>query len=454
MKTTDQQTGRMPEAGGSSGHAHLLPPLKKQDFDRAGKLFTNVSMAMEALWANRLRSLLTMLGIFIGVAGVIGAATMTQGVGANISNSIASLGANMIILSPGTSNSASGATGGRGNVTSSLPSVGTTQSLSPADVQAITTGPTKISDVISVSPVIAQSGTQVIAGNQTWNTTVQGVDISYLSIRSLSVEEGSWLSDIDQQAGKSVAVLGQTVYQQLFADIGKDPLNQSILINHTSYHVIGVLAAQGGASNADNAVYVPSTTALARLKNTGYVDQILVQVDTSDNIPAVQQAITRLLEKQHHITGGMPDDFTITTSTQLLQTFNQQFAQFTALLVGIAAISLTVGGIGIMNIMIVSVTERTREIGIRLSIGAQRQDIRNQFLIEALVLSLAGGAIGLLLGLLLGYGITRAFVVPYVINPISLLLAFGVSASVGVIFGFYPAARAAQLDPIDALRTL
>jgi putative ABC transport system permease protein len=192
-----------------------------------------------------------------------------------------------------------------------------------------------------------------------------------------------------------------------------------------------------------------------RLRNNGYVDQILVQVDDSNTLGTVQQAITSLLEQRHHIRQGMTDDFTLTTSAQVVENFNQTLDLLATLWGGIASISLVVGGIGIMNIMLVSVTERTREIGVRLSLGAGRQDIRNQFLIEALILSLAGGVIGLLLGSLLGYGITVGLLgVPFALTPLTLLLPFVVSASIGIIFGYYPAARASRLDPIEALRSL
>jgi putative ABC transport system permease protein len=463
MQTTDRtrNEARANEAKYSSapgGRPGLLPPLKRQDFDRAGKFGSNVSIAMEALWANRMRTLLTTLGIFIGVAAVIASFTMTQGVGASFTNAITSLGTNMLIITPGTNNKAGGGGGGIGgmaaNRANNLTSSSTVQSLTPADAQAIENGPTRIADVTAVSAVVIAPNTEVISGDQNWGTTAQGVDPSYQSIRNLTIEEGAWFGSEDDQAGRSVAVLGQTVYQQLFADVGQNPLGQTIQIGNSAYRVIGVLQAQGGVASADDVVYVPFTTGMARLKNTGYIDQILVQVDSADNIDAVQQAITSLLEQRHHITKGMADDFNITTSAQLLQTFNQTELILGTLLISIASISLTVGGIGIMNIMLVSVTERTREIGVRMSLGAGRQDIRNQFLIEALTLSLAGGAIGLLLGLLLGFAITSLFKVPFVVTPISLLLPFGVSAAIGIIFGFYPAARAARLDPIEALRTL
>jgi putative ABC transport system permease protein len=463
MQTTDRtrNEARVSEEkspGASQSRSGLLPPLKRQDFDRAGKFGTNVSMAMEALRANRLRSFLTLLGIFIGVAAVIASYTMTQGVGASFTSAIASLGTNLIIITPGTNNKAGGGPGHIGkdatNRTNTLTSSATVQSLTPADVQAIENGPTRIPDVTAVSAVVGAPNTEVIFGDQNWSTTAQGVAPSYQSMRNLTIEEGTWLSTEDDQAGRSVAVLGQTVYQQLFADVGQNPLGQTIQIGTSVYRVIGVLQAQGGEASADDVVYVPFTTAMARLKTTSYVDQIVVQADSANNLDAVQQAITSLLEQRHHIIRGMADDFTITTSAQLLQTFNQEEDILGTLLISIASISLTVGGIGIMNIMLVSVTERTREIGVRMSLGAGRQDIRNQFLIEALTLSLTGGAIGLLLGLLIGFGITRMLALPFVVTPVALLLPFGVSAGIGIIFGFYPAARAARLDPIEALRSL
>jgi putative ABC transport system permease protein len=458
MSTTGQTTETTTTPRPSSNRHSVLPPLRVSDFDRTGKLGSNIAMAVQALWANRLRSFLTLLGIFIGVASVIAAFTMTQGVGASFINTINGMGTNMIIISPGVSNSTSGSSGGGVHpgqrVSSAVPAAGAVQSLTPGDVQAMTTGPTAIPHVTAVSAIVS-TNEQVVAGDQNWNTTVQGVNASFATIRNWNTVEGAWFSSQDDQAAHAVAVLGQTVAQNLFSDVGEDPIGQTIRIGNALYRVVGVLSAQGGASNSDNVVFVPYTSAVERLKNNGYVDQILVQVDSSNNINAVQQAITSLLEQRHHIAKGMADDFTITTSQQLLQTANQSLTLLTALLVGIASVSLTVGGIGIMNIMIVSVTERTREIGIRISIGAQRQDIRNQFLIEALILSLTGGVIGLLLGLVLGYEITQVFfVVPFVVTPVSLLLPFVVSAGIGVLFGFYPAARASRLDPIEALRSL
>ncbi|GAC1436038.1 MAG: ABC transporter permease [Ktedonobacteraceae bacterium] len=416
---------------------NALPQMKGRGFRRGNMIGANFTIAMEALWANKLRSLLTSLGIFIGVAAVIAALTLTQGVGAFINGNISSLGTNVITISPGSSNTR-GAFGGSG----------TTQSLTPADAASLT----KIRHITGVSPIISVNA-QVVYGNQNWNTRVQGVNTSYQSIQGWDIAEGTWFSTTDDRAGRAVTLLGQTVAHSLFDASGIDPVGQTIRIRDQLYRVIGVLAAKGGSFNQDDVVFIPFTTSLTRLKNSNYVDQIEIQVDDASNVNQVQTDLTTILERLHRIPSGSPDDFRAVSSSQLLQTA-QQFSQtLTVLLVGIAAISLTVGGIGIMNIMIVSVTERTREIGIRMSIGARRADIRNQFLIEALVLSLIGGVIGMLIGFLLGFVITKVTGLPFVISLTSVLLPFLVSAAIGVTFGLYPAIRASRLDPIVALRT-
>ncbi len=414
-----------------------LPQMKGRGFRRGTMIGANFTIAMEALWANKLRSLLTSLGIFIGVAAVIAALVLTQGVSSYINSSISGLGTNVITISPGSSSNG-GAFGG----------TGTTQSLTPADAQALT----KIPHVSKVSPIITVNA-QVVYGNQNWNTRIQGVNTSYQDIQSWDMAEGTWFNTADDMAGRAVALLGQTVAHSLFDASGTDPVGKTIRIRDQLYRVIGVLAAKGGSFNQDDVVFIPFTTSLTRLKNSTYVDQIEVQIDDASNASQVQTDLTTILERLHRIPSGSPDDFRAISSSQLLQTAQQFSSLLTYLLVGIAAISLTVGGIGIMNIMIVSVTERTREIGIRISIGARRADIRSQFLIEALALSLFGGIIGMLIGFLLGFVITKAIKLPFVITSTSLLLPFLVSAAIGVTFGLYPAIRASRLDPIVALRT-
>lgn len=440
-------------AASSSIHG-LLPRIRQKDFDQAGKLGSDFSVAWEALRANRLRSLLTTLGIVIGVFSVVSMVTLIEGINVNWTNTLASLGTNMIIIAPGTGNniansglSSNGQVSVNSRLTSALPASETTLSLMPGDATAIM----KIPDVTEVSPVLSIR-TQVIAGNQNWNTRVAGVSANVQDIQNWSIAQGAWFSTRDEQGARSVAVLGQTVSQQLFGTSGQDPIGQRIRIGKQPFRVVGVLATKGGVASADDVVFVPFVTAMVRLKNSTYVDQILVKVDDVNTIDTVQQAITAQLEQRHHILKGNADDFNLTSSKQLLATFNQILSLATALYIIIGGISLTVGGVGIMNIMIVSVTERTREIGIRLSLGAQREDIRNQFLIEALTLSLIGGVIGMVLGGLAGFGITNDLGVPFVVTPTSLLLPFVMSAGVGVIFGLYPAMRAARLDPIEALR--
>jgi putative ABC transport system permease protein len=397
--------------------------------------------AAQALWANRTRSLLTVLGIVVGVGAVIAVVTLTSGTSAQINSRFAGLGTNTLTIAPGATTT--GGVRGPG---------GTRQSLTSDDATALAAVP----HVTGVSPVISLNNAQIVAGGQNWNTRVQGVTPAMQAIGNWSMAEGAWYTDADEQSQSAVAVIGQTIVDNLFTPTGTDPLGQNILISSQTFRVVGTLQQKGavGAANQDDVVFVPFATARARLNNSQFVNQIQVQVDSADNVNNAQAAITLLLEQRHNLpTDGSVDDFTVRSSAQAVQTAQQAEQTLTLLLVGIAAISLVVGGIGIMNIMLVSVTERTREIGIRMAVGARRRDIRNQFLIEAVTLSSIGGAIGISIGLVAGLWLTQSFALPFIFNLVAIVLAFGVAAVVGILFGFYPAVRAARLDPIVALRT-
>ena len=414
-------------------------PSRLQPRGRGVLIGANFRTALKALRANQLRSFLTTLGVIIGVAAVIAIVTLTQGVSVTLNQRLAGLGTNVLTIQSGSA-SRNGAFQGEG----------TAQTLTMSDVQALT----PIPHVANISPVISV-GAQAIYGNRNWNTQVQGVSPSYQSLQNWQLARGAWFSTGDQLGAAPVAVIGQTVVDNLFTPAGIDPIGQTVRINNQLFRVVGTLQSKGssGFGNADDVIFVPSTAAQDRLKNSLYVDQIQIQVDSSTNVAQVQQNVTTTLEKQHHIAAGATDDFRVLNANQLLQTAQQTTTLLTALLVGIAAISLTVGGIGIMNIMLVSVTERIREIGIRMAVGARRSDIRNQFLIEAVVLSAVGGVIGILIGLLAGLGISAGLGLPLVVSPLAILIAFGVAAIIGIGFRLYPAVRAARLDPIVALRT-
>ncbi len=392
----------------------------------------NFESALEALGSNFTRSFLTALGIFIGVGAVVAALTLTQGVSAYVTNQLASLG-NTVIIFPGTSN--------RAGVSQTAQSTLTT-----TDAQDISAIP----HVTSASPFIITSD-QVVYGRQNWSTQIEGVNADLQNIQSWTVAQGTWFSTSDADTGAKVAVLGDTVYHNLFDTSGNNPINQTIRVRDQVFRVVGVLAPQGGPGQ-DDVIFIPIKVAQIRLKNTTTVDQIQVQADTADNVQPVANAITALLRKNHRIQGDN-DDFSTFTFTQVLQQVNTTEAILTALLVGIAAISLTVGGIGIMNIMLVSVTERTWEIGIRMAIGARRGDILNQFLIEAVLLCLVGGIIGLGLGLLIGWFVVKASNLPFVITAVTVAVPFAVASSIALLFGLYPAIRASRLDPIVAIRS-
>lgn len=396
-------------------------------------------MALSSLYANKMRSLLTMLGIIIGVGAVIALVSVGMGVRSNVTSSIASLGSNMLIISPGASNNG----GVRG-------AAGSRQTLKYDDATAIKS---KIKNIDYVSPTV-QSSYQIVYGNQNWNTTVQGVTPEFMSIRSLSVSNGSFISTNDMDKRNRVAVIGTTVAENLFED--KNPVGQNIRINNQPYKVIGLLASKGQSSvgqDQDDMIYVPITTAMERMLGITYVQSISVQVSDSTKMDEVQENIETLLRQRHHLTAGnKEDDFTVRNLTSLMEAVSQSTSMLTLLLGAIAGISLLVGGIGIMNIMMVSVTERTREIGIRKALGATFMNIMTQFLIESMVIGVIGGLIGILVGIGASQLISKFGNFTTVITATPIIVSFVFSVGIGLFFGIYPARKAAKLDPIEALR--
>ena len=396
--------------------------------------------AQRALRANVLRSLLTSLGIIIGVGAVIIMIAISEGNTASINQRLSTLNPLQLTIRSG-STSTSGVRGG----------AGTLQSLTQADADALG----QLQNVTAVSPVLNANG-QIVFSNQNWQTSVQGVYPSYQSIGSWQVQEGNFFTQADEQSGANVAVLGQTVVDNLFTPLGIDPIGQQIRIGNGTFTVVGTLASKGSTgfgANADDIVFVPFSTAQQRLSGSQFVNSIALTANNASNVNSVQTAAQSLLEQRHNISNPAQDDFTIQNASQVLSTVQATAQSLTILLVGVAAVSLIVGGIGIMNIMLVSVTERTREIGIRIAVGARQRDVLTQFLIEAFVLSTLGGIVGLLIGLIGAFVIATRNNYPLVIDPLSILIAFGVAALVGIVFGFYPALRAARMDPIVALRT-
>ena len=399
--------------------------------------YQNCQSALSSVRANKMRSLLTALGIIIGVGAVIVIISISEASSASINNRLSGLNPTEIIVRPGSQSAGGGVRQGSGSV----------QTLTQADADAIAS---QVSNVASVSPVLNANG-QVVFQNQNWSSTIQGVYPDYQQIGSWQLQEGSFFSS---QQG-SDAVIGQTVVTNLFTPLGIDPLGQQIRIGSVSFTIVGVLASKGGSSlgNADDVVYIPFTTAQQQLSGHQYVNAIDVTATDTSQVSTVQSAVQQLLEQRHAISNPQNDDFSIQNQSQILQTVQGTTQTLTILLVGVASISLIVGGIGIMNIMLVSVTERTREIGIRMAIGARPGDVMTQFLIEAMMLSVLGGIIGIVLGIGGGVAFAALSQTSFILSPIAVLLAFGFAGAVGVLFGFYPARRAARLDPIVALRT-
>jgi putative ABC transport system permease protein len=423
----------------------LLQELRTRQGSQVNLFGASTGSALEAIRTNRARSLLTMLGIVIGITAVIGALTLTKGVGAYIDNILLGQGANTIYVSAHNGIDPGG-----------------TQQVQPLTVRDLRSL-SNLPHVTAISPLIGV-GSQITYGNQNWNADIQGVSTDMQAMQGWQLATGLWFSQTQQTGAEPVAVIGDTVARNLFAASGTNPVGQKINMFGQLFRVVGVLAPNGGF-RGDDVIFVPYTTIQTRLfhDQSSAFDEINVEADSRGNLDLVNQEITTILEVNHRIPVGGNDDFDTQTSVQVIQQEDQNTQVITDVLTGIATISLTVAGIGIMNIMLVSVTERTREIGIRMSIGARRRDIRNQFLIEALFLCLLGGTIGLLLGVLVGWLAVGAVVLavlgsgasgtlPLIITPETLILPFAVSAAVGIIFGLYPAIRASRLDPVVALR--
>ena len=361
-----------------------------------------------------------------------------MGVRKNITDSIASLGSNMLIVTPNSSNS-------RGM----RAAAGSGKKLKLDDATAIKK---RIKNIDYVAPTVSASY-QVVNGNENWNTSVYGVTPEYLQIRALTVTSGSFISQADLDSRNRVAVIGSTVAGNLYGS--ENPVGKNIRVNNQPFKVIGVLEKKGQASmggDQDDVVLVPLTTAQERLMGITYIRSINIQVSSSDKIDEVQDQVDTLLRQRHHLGIGKEDDFTINNMTSLMETMNSTTATLTLFLGSVAAISLLVGGIGIMNIMIVSVTERTREIGIRKALGATYRTIMTQFLIEAVIIGLIGGILGIALGISLVEVFKKFAEVPPVITLAPILISFTFSVGIGLFFGIYPARKAARLDPIEALR--
>ena len=404
------------------------------------ELRNTARIAARAIRRNKIRSALTMLGVIIGVASVIAMIALGSGARAAIDQQIQSQGTNVIYVSAGSFGRGPGAV---------RQGAGSVSTLTLDDAQAIGT---QIQTAQRVSPMV-RGRVQVVAGNQNWNTSIEGGNEDYVTIRNWPITSGANFTARDVLVAEKVCLLGSTVVLNLFPD--QDPVGQVIRVKNLPFRVLGVLAPKGQGQfgqDQDDLIVAPYTTVQKKVLGVTSIQQVLVAATSSDGVEETATDITHLLRERHRIGNPDDDDFTVRTVEEMAATRVEMARTMTLLLMSVASVSLLVGGIGIMNIMLVSVTERTREIGLRMAVGARTRDILSQFLAEAVGLSVVGGALGVIFGIVASQGLTQFLSWPTDITTASILIAFAFSGAVGVFFGYYPARKAANLDPIEALR--
>ncbi len=404
------------------------------------KLQKLIKIGFKNLFANKMRTGLAILGIVIGIGSVIALISMGQASKAAVQSQIQSIGSNLLTVSPGfrTSSGVRGAMGGATTLTNE-------------DAQAIKTS-NQITTIKNVSPEYS-SRAQVIAGRNNTNTTIVGVEPIYVEVRKITLSSGSFITSAHLTAMSKVAVIGPTVAEDLFGE-GVNPVGLTIRISGKNFQIIGLTKSKGGTSidNTDDRIYIPLTTAQKQICGVKYLSTIALEATSEDVMTLAQNQVGYLLLERHNLSSPSEADFRIMSQSDILETASAVAGTFTTLLAGIAAISLLVGGIGIMNIMLMSVTERTREIGLRKALGAKKKLIIEQFLIESIILTFAGGLLGIVAGILGFYVYTKLNNSTFIITIPSIILAFSVSVGIGILFGWYPAKKAANLQPIEALR--
>jgi putative ABC transport system permease protein len=402
------------------------------------RLLMLLRVSLKALRRNMMRTMLTMLGVIIGVAAVVCTVAIGEGASARIREAIAAIGDNVVWVEAGGVNVGGVRTGSGG-----------TKSLTLADMQAIKD---QISLITYISPIV-DVRTQLIYGNQNWNSQARGVSPDYIHVKAWRIAKGGMFDQTDVDRAAPVCVLGQTVVDQLFGD--QEPLGQTVRVKGEPCKIVGVLATKGQSTTGqdqDDTLFMPYSTVMKKLKGQSWLDDVMMSAVNGEVIPSAEAQITELMRARHRIRDGKTDDFNIRHATEIAEAVASSAKTMEMLLAAVASVSLLVGGVGIMNIMLVSVTERTREIGLRLAVGARSRDVLRQFLLEAVILSLAGGAVGILVAMGGAWGIANVLQWPTRVSSGAITMAVAFAAAIGVFFGYYPARRAARLDPIDALR--